>query len=112
MNKYKIGYYYESKLVKYLRKLGYDAWRTPGSHSPVDIIAIHPVTNHILLIQVKSTSSNKYDFNNLDREERSRLLELAYRYRNNKNVDIQLWIFYRKFKRKKVIDIKKLLENS
>ena len=112
MNRYKIGYYYENKLVKYLRKLGYDAWRTPASKSAVDIIAIHPVTNHILLIQVKATSKEDFDFNSLPREERSRLLELAYRYRNNKNVDIQLWIFYRKFKKKKVIDIKKLLEKS
>jgi len=36
---YKIGYYYEQKVKKILEKEGYDAWRTPGSHSAIDIIA-------------------------------------------------------------------------
>ncbi len=111
-NKYKIGYYYEWKTVKYLRKLGFDAWRTPASHSPIDIIAIHPKTKKILLIQIKATSKEDFNFNSLSRDERGKLLELVERYKDFENVSIELWIFFRKFKKRKIINLKKeLLKN-
>ncbi len=108
MHQYKIGYYYEVKVLKYLKRLGYDVWRSPGSHSPIDVIAIHPITKKILLIQVKATSKDEFSFNSLSREERGKLLELVQRYRNYPEVNIQLWVFFRKTRTKKVFDLKTL----
>jgi len=111
-NKYKIGYYYENKTVKYLKRLGYDAWRTPGSHSPIDVIAIHPRTKKILLIQIKATSKEDFSFSSLSRDERAGLLELVQRYKDFENVSIELWVFFRRFKKRKIINLKKeLLKN-
>jgi Holliday junction resolvase len=109
MNRYRIGYYYEYKVVKYLRKLGYDAWRTPASKSPIDVIAIHPIAKRILLIQIKSTSRDNFSLNSLPREEKARLLEMAQRYKDYPEVSVELWIFLRKQRHRKVIDIKKEL---
>lgn len=109
MLKYKVGYYYERKTVHRLRRAGWDAWRTPASKTAVDVVAIKPdKTKGLLvkLIQVKSTSSDKFDFFSLSREERGKLLELAVRYKNFDNVSIELWIYYRKRKRVRVINVK------
>lgn len=113
MNRYKIGYYYERKVVQYFRKAGWDVWRTPKSGSSIDVIAIKNIDNtpKIKLIQIKATSNENFSFNNLSREERAKLLELAHRYANNDYVDIELWIFFRKFKKRKIIDVKSLLKN-
>ena len=51
---YKKGRRKEYKLVEQLRNEGYQiVQRTAGSHSPVDIIAIHKEKKEILLIQSK-----------------------------------------------------------
>ena len=113
ITKYKIGYYYERKTVQSLRKAGWDAWRTPASKTPIDVVAIKPdkITGKILikLIQIKATSKEEFSFKNLSREERAMLLELAHRYKDYDNVSIELWIYKRKSKKKEVIDIKKIL---
>ena len=48
------GYKKEQRIVNNLKKLGFDiAQRTAGSHSPIDIIAVHRKTKKICLIQAK-----------------------------------------------------------
>jgi len=49
----------ERELVKTLRAAGYDACRSAGSHSPWDVWAWNKETNHVLLIQVKTTRGGK-----------------------------------------------------
>jgi len=112
-SRYRIGYYYERKLVQYFRKQGWDAWRTPASKTPIDIVAIRDNNGipKVKLIQIKATSRENFSFYSLPREERGELLELAHRYRNNPNVDIELWVFFRKTRKKKVINIKEIIEN-
>jgi Holliday junction resolvase len=88
---YKIGYYYEQKVRKILEKEGYDAWRTPGSHSPIDIIAINK-EGKIRLIQVKKNKRD-IDINNINYIDLYELYHLAEKYKDSNNVDIELWIF-------------------
>jgi hypothetical protein len=75
-------------------------WRSPGSKSPIDIIAIDDKGN-VKLIQVKSHK-------NIKKEELQTLKELAKKYENVPNVEVELWIFD---KRKKIIYNKKALLN-
>jgi Holliday junction resolvase len=112
MNLYKIGYYYENRVVKYLRKLGYDAWRTPASKSPIDVVAIHPIAKRILLIQIKATSKDDFSLSSLSKKEKEKLIELAQRYKDYPEVSVELWVFLRKQRHRKVFDIKReLLSN-
>lgn len=108
MNKsYKKGYRYERKALEELVKQDYLAWRTPGSHSEIDIIAIKPLEDrvHIKLIQVKASKS-KLSFNSLGDEEKARLIALAKRFYNFSNVDIELWIYDTTKHEKHVFNIK------
>ncbi|RIB35477.1 MAG: hypothetical protein BXU00_01790 [Candidatus Nanoclepta minutus] len=91
---YRIGYYYERKVKNILEKEDWDVWRSPASHSPIDIIAIKPQKGYvkIKLIQVKRTSREdikaeyfKYDIDNLK--------EFAKKYKDCENIEIELWIF-------------------
>ena len=101
MNKlYRKGYYYERKVKQILEKDGYLVWRSPGSKSPIDIIAIDN-KGSVRLIQVKSHK-------NIKKEEIETLKELAKKYENVPNVEIELWIFN---KRQKIIYNKKALLN-
>jgi len=101
MNKlYRKGYYYERKVKRFLLSENYLVWRSPGSKSPIDIIAIDNKGN-VRLIQVKSHK-------NIKKEEIETLKELAKKYENVPNVDIELWIFN---KRQKIIYNKKALLN-
>jgi len=111
-SKYRIGYYYERKVVLYFRKQGWDAWRTPRSGTAVDVVAVRNVDGipKVKLIQIKSTSQENFSFYSLPREERAKLLELAHRYINNPHVDIELWVFFRKTRKKKIINIKEILK--
>ena len=88
---YKIGYYYERKVKKILEKDGYLVWRSPASKSPIDIIAIND-KGHIKLIQVKR---KKYSLNKLylNREDFLKIYELAKRFENTNNVDVEIWAF-------------------
>jgi Holliday junction resolvase len=64
----------EYRLINELRKRGFDiVQRTAGSHSPIDIIAIHKYKEEILFIQSKpdnfsekeeSKLNNKYNYLN------------------------------------------------
>ena len=50
----------EYAIVKKYRDMGYDiVQRTAGSHSPIDVIAIHSIRRTIRLIQVKPNSMSK-----------------------------------------------------
>ena len=88
MNKlYRKGYYYERKVKRFLLSEGYLVWRSPGSKSPIDIIAIDNKGN-VRLIQVKSHK-------NIKKEEIETLKELAKKYENVPNVEVEIWIFLR-----------------
>ena len=101
MNKlYRKGYYYERKVRYFLLSKGYLVWRSPGSKSPIDIIAIDD-KGYVKLIQVKSHK-------NIKKEELQTLKELAKKYENVPNVEVELWIFD---KRQKIIYNKKALLN-
>jgi len=101
MNKlYRKGYYYERKVRHFLLSENYLVWRSPGSKSPIDIIAIDNKGN-VRLIQVKSHK-------NIKKEEIETLKELAKKYKNVPNVEVELWIFN---KRQKIIYNKKALLN-
>jgi len=92
MNKqYRIGYYYERKVKQILEKEGYLVWRSPGSKSPIDIIAIND-KGFVKLIQVKR---KRYNANKLyiNREDFLKIYELAKRFENVDNVDIEIWAF-------------------
>ena len=100
MNKlYRKGYYYERKVRQFLLSEGYLAWRSPGSKSPIDIIAIND-KGFVKLIQVKSHK-------NIKKEELEVLKELAKKYENVPNVEIELWIFNKE--QKTIYDKKALL---
>ncbi|MFW6173926.1 MAG: hypothetical protein ACOC5T_09295 [Elusimicrobiota bacterium] len=61
---YQSGRRYEYKLCEDLRKDGFDiVQRSAGSHSPIDIWAVHKEKKLILLIQAKHSNENlkKYD---------------------------------------------------
>jgi len=101
MNKlYRKGYYYERKVLLFLLSENYLVWRSPASKSPIDIIAIDDKGN-VRLIQVKSHK-------NIKKEEVQTLKELAKKYENVPNVEVELWIFN---KRQKIIYDKKALLN-
>lgn len=101
MNKlYRKGYYYERKVLHFLINRNYLVWRSPGSKSPIDIIAIDDKGN-VRLIQVKSHK-------NIKKEELETLKELAKKYEKVSNVEIELWIFD---KMQKTIYNKKALLN-
>ena len=97
---YRKGYYYERKVRQFLLSKGYLVWRSPGSKSPIDIIAINDKGN-VRLIQVKSHE-------NIRKEELETLKELAKKYEKVSNVEIELWIFD---KMQKTIYNKKALLN-
>ncbi|QFW68483.1 MAG: holliday junction resolvase [Nanoarchaeotal virus 1] len=86
MNKfYRKGYYYERRAKQFLISEGYLVWRSPGSKSPIDIIAIND-KGFVRLIQVKSHT-------NIRKEELENLKKLAKQYQKVQNVEIELWIF-------------------
>jgi Holliday junction resolvase len=90
-NQYKIGYYYERRVKQILEKDGYLVWRSPASKSPIDIIAIND-KGHVKLIQVKR---KRYNLNKLylNREEFLKIYELAKKFENVDNVDVEIWAF-------------------
>ena len=108
---YKIGYYYEQKVRKILEKEGYDAWRTPGSHSAIDIIAIDK-EGKVRLIQVKR---NKRDINinNINYIDLNELYHLAEKYKSSNNIDIELWIFsgneLKKYNKQDILKLKDII---
>ncbi|BBL45398.1 hypothetical protein MJ1_0227 [Nanobdella aerobiophila] len=90
-NNYKIGYYYERKVKSILEKQGYTTWRTPGSHSPIDIIALSR-DGKIKLIQVKR-NRKKIKLHNINYMDLYQLYNLVKYYEKSQNIDIEVWIF-------------------
>ena len=70
MKLYKQGARKEYYLVEQLRKQGYDiVFRSAGSHSPIDIVAISTKDKTIKLIQSKRTLSKSMSYINSDMRE-------------------------------------------
>jgi len=105
---YRIGYYYEKKVKQILEKDGYLVWRSPASKSPIDIIAIND-KGYVKLIQVKR---KRYNLNKLylNREEFLKIYELAKKFENVDNVDVEIWAFLgnrlEKYNKKDILNIK------
>ncbi len=97
---YRKGYYYERKVKQSLLSENYLVWRSPGSKSPIDIIAIND-KGYVRLIQVKSHK-------NIKKEELETLKELAKKFLSIPHVEVELWIFN---KEQKTIYNKKALLN-
>ena len=57
--KYKKGYEKERKIVNRLRAKGYLAFRSAGSHSPIDVFGISKNQKIIRLIQSKSDNMSE-----------------------------------------------------
>jgi len=105
-SRYRIGYYYERKVKNILEKGDWDVWRSPASHSPIDIIAIKPENNYVRvkLIQVKRTSKEEVKPENF-KYEIERLKEFSERYKNCNNIEIELWIFKKNSRNPTIIKI-------
>ncbi|MEM4772886.1 MAG: hypothetical protein QW648_02660 [Nanoarchaeales archaeon] len=110
-SKYKIGYYYERKTKKILEKDGWDVWRSPASQSPIDIIAIKPDKDQIKikLIQIKKTSKEISNIEKTYEYDIKKMLDLAERYKNYDNINIELWIFKKDNKSPYILNIKNLI---
>lgn len=100
---YRIGYYYERRTKEILEREGYDVWRSPASKSPIDIIAIKPDKDRILVkfIQVKAKKNGK-----VNEHEIGDLKDFAERYKNYDNVSVELWIYNRENRKVEKINIK------
>ena len=73
MSIYKKGARKEYHLCESLRKKGYDiVFRSAGSHSSIDIVAIDTISRVILLIQSKRTLDKNMNY--IDPKIRERLL--------------------------------------
>ena len=59
---YRKGSDYERKVVNENREMGCIAFRSAGSHSPIDVIVINPVNRTIQLIQCKVGKSYTQKF--------------------------------------------------
>jgi len=97
---YRKGYYYERRVKRLLIAGNYLVWRSPGSKSPIDIIALDG-KGYIRLIQVKSHT-------NIKKEELETLKELAKKFLSIPYVEVELWIFN---KGQKIVYDKKALLN-
>ena len=110
-SRYRIGYYYERKVKKMLEKEGYDVWRTPGSHSPIDIIAINE-KGEIRLIQVKK-NKKEIDIKNINYLDLYELYNLANKYKDSKNIEVELWIFTNNklkiYKKEDILNVKEII---
>ena len=51
---YKKGYAFERSIVESYRKIGWVAFRSAGSHSPIDVVVINPKNVEVILIQCKN----------------------------------------------------------
>jgi len=62
---YKLGVRKEYYLMEKLRKEGFDiVFRTAGSHSPIDVVAINTKNKEIKLIQSKRTLNQEMSYIN------------------------------------------------
>lgn len=59
LNRYRKGYEKERRIVNNLKKEGWLAFRSAGSHSPIDVFALNPLTFEIKLIQSKSDKASE-----------------------------------------------------
>ena len=49
----------EYKICRQYRNKGFLAFRSAGSHSPIDVVCIHPETGQIALIQCKPNTMSE-----------------------------------------------------
>jgi Holliday junction resolvase len=55
LTRYRKGADKERRIVNKAREAGYLAFRSAGSHSPIDVFILNPTAHHIYLIQSKSS---------------------------------------------------------
>ena len=66
--KYQKGYRKERKIVNMARGLGWIAFRSAGSHSPIDVVIIDPKNKTVRFIQCKSDKLHKSQKLKLEKE--------------------------------------------
>lgn len=76
MTNYENGVRRERILVNKARENGLLAFRSAGSHSPIDVFILNPLTHEIHLIQCKPKSMSKNKKHHI--EEELKVLEGAY----------------------------------
>lgn len=86
LTNYQRGRNKEYRIVDYYRERGWIAFRSAGSHSPFDVIAIHKGLKQIRLIQSKLTNLNK-----LGKAEKDKILLEGNPYSGNYEVFFELW---------------------
>lgn len=59
---YRYGRNYEYLLISELRSEGWYVIRSAGSHSAVDVVALHPSENKVVVYQAKATKDAQYAF--------------------------------------------------
>ena len=74
------GARYERKVVNEAKELGNIAFRSAGSHSPIDVITIDPTLRLIRLIQCKAGKSYSQKFKDN--------LEKKYEFLNGENWEV------------------------
>jgi len=74
MSNYHKGYKFEKEVIQFYKDQGYFCLRSAGSHTPVDVLAIDDLSNHVFFIQCK------YGNTRMTGKEIQSLLDLAKRY--------------------------------
>jgi len=65
---YQKGCRMERELVNMWRKIGYVAFRSAGSHSPIDVVAVDPKTMNVILVQCKNARMTEKQIAKLGKE--------------------------------------------
>lgn len=68
MTMYRRGYHFELRVRKHFESLGWSVWRSAGSKSPADLVALR--TGEVVLIQCKLSGT-------ISKDEKQRLAMLA-----------------------------------
>lgn len=65
---YRRGANFEREIVKQAKEKGLIAFRSAGSHSPIDVCVINPDTKELFLIQCKCGKFSEYDLTKLHKK--------------------------------------------
>lgn len=80
----------ERRILNFFRKQGCLAFRSAGSHSIIDVIALEPSTHIIRLIQAKTTTKAAH-MSKLSAPERKRIMEEGSKLNGAYEVRFELW---------------------
>ena len=86
---YKKGANYERKIVNEARRKGFLAFRSAGSHSPVDVVVVNHKTGSLRLIQCKTGEMWKPEINKILKENKhlNGWYKVVFQIRNGSEID-------------------------